>query len=386
MGRTPCCDKNNVKKGPWTAEEDAKLLAYITINGTGNWTSIPNKAGLRRCGKSCRLRWTNYLRPDLKHESFTSEEEQLILNLHAAIGSRWSLIAAQLPGRTDNDVKNHWNTRLRKKLCEMGIDPVTHRPISQILADYAGNVRLSGGNEDQVGKARISCLTKDLRNAHSAANFNYRNNPHHQNTAPPLDTMNNAHISPDYNSNLWDVLAQLNEIRSNVASASAQPNQSSMTNKFSCPKQLPINGGEEPNLLPVFANDHSTQQPLSWSEFLMQEEEQEEMAPPAHYDDCELDTTEMIFPPHVMDTKSYYCHPEELQMPHNLENNTITRQNNMKMQTEDTPAYIYTGSSTNRFNDNVWNPAVSEMSPMDSLLLNCEYPLSWDFSELENVA
>ncbi|KAI8533813.1 hypothetical protein RHMOL_Rhmol10G0038400 [Rhododendron molle] len=136
MGRPPCCDKSNVKRGLWTPEEDAKILAYVGNNGVGNWTLVPQKAGLNRCGKSCRLRWTNYLRPDLKHDNFTPEEEQLILDFHQAIGSRWSLIAKQLPGRTDNDVKNHWNTKLKKKLSKMGIDPVTHKPFSQILSDY----------------------------------------------------------------------------------------------------------------------------------------------------------------------------------------------------------------------------------------------------------
>ncbi|XP_054812427.1 transcription factor MYB35-like [Prosopis cineraria] len=135
MGRPPCCDKSNVKRGLWTPEEDAKLLAYVSNHGTGNWTLVPKKAGLNRCGKSCRLRWTNYLRPDLKHHSFTPQEEELIINLHQAIGSRWSLIARRLPGRTDNDVKNHWNTKLRKKLMKMGIDPVTHKPVSQVLSD-----------------------------------------------------------------------------------------------------------------------------------------------------------------------------------------------------------------------------------------------------------
>ncbi|KAJ8428209.1 hypothetical protein Cgig2_016793 [Carnegiea gigantea] len=136
MVKPSCCD---MKKGPWKGEEDVKILGYISKNGTGNWTSAPRKAGLKRCGKSCRLRWTNYLRPDLKHESFTPEEEELIIKLHAAIGSRWTIIAQQLPGRSDNDIKNHWNTKLKKKLTEMGIDPVTHKPFSQILADY-GNI------------------------------------------------------------------------------------------------------------------------------------------------------------------------------------------------------------------------------------------------------
>ncbi|KAL0377498.1 UNVERIFIED_CONTAM: Transcription factor [Sesamum radiatum] len=136
MGRPPCCDKANVKRGPWTPEEDAKILAYVASHGIGNWTSVPQKAGLNRCGKSCRLRWTNYLRPDLKHDNFTPEEEECILELHRTIGSRWSLIAKRLPGRTDNDVKNYWNTKLKKKLTKMGIDPVTHKPFSQLFSEY----------------------------------------------------------------------------------------------------------------------------------------------------------------------------------------------------------------------------------------------------------
>ncbi|XP_076894109.1 transcription factor MYB35-like [Bidens hawaiensis] len=140
MGRRPpCCDKSHVKKGPWTAEEDAKILVYVASHGIGNWTLVPQKAGLNRCGKSCRLRWTNYLRPNLKHDSFTSLEEELILRYHQAVGNRWSLIAKQLQGRTDNDVKNHWNTKLKKKLLKMGIDPITHKPLSQLLSDY-GNI------------------------------------------------------------------------------------------------------------------------------------------------------------------------------------------------------------------------------------------------------
>ncbi|WOK92120.1 transcription factor MYB36-like [Canna indica] len=117
MGRAPCCDKANVKKGPWSPEEDAKLKAYIEEHGTGgNWIALPQKIGLKRCGKSCRLRWLNYLRPNIKHGGFSEEEDQIILGLYVSIGSRWSIIAAQLPGRTDNDIKNYWNTRLKKKI------------------------------------------------------------------------------------------------------------------------------------------------------------------------------------------------------------------------------------------------------------------------------
>ncbi|CAD6206826.1 unnamed protein product [Miscanthus lutarioriparius] len=117
MGRAPCCDKATVKKGPWSPEEDAKLKSYIEQNGTGgNWIALPQKIGLKRCGKSCRLRWLNYLRPNIKHGGFSEEEDRIILSLYISIGSRWSIIAAQLPGRTDNDIKNYWNTRLKKKL------------------------------------------------------------------------------------------------------------------------------------------------------------------------------------------------------------------------------------------------------------------------------
>ncbi|XP_041006258.1 transcription factor MYB87-like [Juglans microcarpa x Juglans regia] len=117
MGRAPCCDKDNVKRGPWCPEEDATLKEYLEKHGTGgNWIALPRKAGLKRCGKSCRLRWLNYLRPGIKRGGFTEEDDKIICTLHGSIGSRWSVIASQLPGRTDNDIKNYWNTRLKKTL------------------------------------------------------------------------------------------------------------------------------------------------------------------------------------------------------------------------------------------------------------------------------
>uniref|UniRef100_A0A7N0ZQZ7 Uncharacterized protein n=1 Tax=Kalanchoe fedtschenkoi TaxID=63787 RepID=A0A7N0ZQZ7_KALFE len=131
MGKKrPCCEKNGLKKGPWSLEEDQVLISYVSQHGHGRWRSLPKLAGLLRCGKSCRLRWTNYLRPDIKRAPFTEEEEKLVTQLHGILGNRWTAIAAQLPGRTDNEIKNLWNTHLRKRLLCMGIDPLTHEPFA----------------------------------------------------------------------------------------------------------------------------------------------------------------------------------------------------------------------------------------------------------------
>ncbi|XWS09577.1 hypothetical protein CRYUN_Cryun39dG0002000 [Craigia yunnanensis] len=203
MGRIPYCEKDNVKRGQWTPEEDNKLSSYIAQHGTRNWRLIPKNAGLQRCGKSCRLRWTNYLRPDLKHGQFSDAEEQTIVKLHSVVGNRytqhnalsqlqeclipdksyytflfysylglainfskmashcsWSLIAAQLPGRTDNDVKNHWNTKLKKKLSGMGIDPVTHKPFSHLMAEIA--TTLAPPQVAHLAEAALGCFKDEM--------------------------------------------------------------------------------------------------------------------------------------------------------------------------------------------------------------------------------
>ncbi|KAH1032266.1 hypothetical protein J1N35_044440 [Gossypium stocksii] len=131
MGRSPCCEKAHTNKGAWTKEEDQRLINYIRVHGEGCWRSLPKAAGLLRCGKSCRLRWINYLRPDLKRGNFTEEEDELIIKLHSLLGNKWSLIAGRLPGRTDNEIKNYWNTHIKRKLISRGIDPQTHRPLNR---------------------------------------------------------------------------------------------------------------------------------------------------------------------------------------------------------------------------------------------------------------
>lgn len=85
-----------LKKGPWTAAEDAILVEYVTKHGEGNWNALQKHTGLSRCGKSCRLRWANHLRPDLKKGSFTPEEERRIIELHATLGNKWAKMAAEV--------------------------------------------------------------------------------------------------------------------------------------------------------------------------------------------------------------------------------------------------------------------------------------------------
>ncbi|CAI8619250.1 unnamed protein product [Vicia faba] len=134
MARSPCCEKQHTNKGAWSKEEDERLIKYIKSHGEGCWRSLPKAAGLARCGKSCRLRWINYLRPDLKRGNFTREEDELIIRLHNEVGNKWSQIAQQLKGRTDNEIKNYWNTHIKRKLYGRGVDPSTHKPLKPTTA------------------------------------------------------------------------------------------------------------------------------------------------------------------------------------------------------------------------------------------------------------
>ncbi|GMH19780.1 hypothetical protein Nepgr_021621 [Nepenthes gracilis] len=115
-------ERELIRRGPWTVEEDLTLCNYVAIHGEGRWNSLSRCAGLKRTGKSCRLRWLNYLRPDVRRGNITLQEQLVILQLHSRWGNRWSKIAQFLPGRTDNEIKNYWRTRVQKHAKQLKCD------------------------------------------------------------------------------------------------------------------------------------------------------------------------------------------------------------------------------------------------------------------------
>ncbi|PRQ51663.1 putative transcription factor MYB-HB-like family [Rosa chinensis] len=125
MGSRSHCprDKHGRKKVAWTAFEDQIVKDYVKNHGAGKWDKLSKETGecLKRSGNSVRLRWLNYLRPDINTSSITEYEEDLLIRLHKLLGNRWSLIARRIPGRTENQVKNYWNSTLKKKLSQKNL-------------------------------------------------------------------------------------------------------------------------------------------------------------------------------------------------------------------------------------------------------------------------
>ncbi|RRT82235.1 hypothetical protein B296_00014811 [Ensete ventricosum] len=119
----PSEEEMELRRGPWTADEDLILMNYVTAHGEGRWNFLARCAGAHfLSSKSCRLRWLNYLRPDVRRGNITPEEQLLILELHFRLGNRWSKIARHLPGRTDNEIKNYWRTRVQKQAKQLRCD------------------------------------------------------------------------------------------------------------------------------------------------------------------------------------------------------------------------------------------------------------------------
>ncbi|KAG2290658.1 hypothetical protein Bca52824_050262 [Brassica carinata] len=149
MGRAPCCEKVGIKRGRWTAEEDQILSSYIQSNGEGSWRSLPKNAGLKGAEKSCRLRWVNYLRSDLRRGNITPEEEELVVKMHSTLGNRWSLIASHLPGRTDNEIKiMELSSQPKTKKTSAQPEPDANVAINAVVGEEALMMELSGAEAD----------------------------------------------------------------------------------------------------------------------------------------------------------------------------------------------------------------------------------------------
>ncbi|KAI3882823.1 hypothetical protein MKX03_016619 [Papaver bracteatum] len=235
----------NIKKGPWTPEEDEKLIQYIHKHGHGSWRALPKLAGLHRCGKSCRLRWTNYLRPDIKRGKFSQEEEQTILHLHSFLGNKWSAIATHLPGRTDNEIKNFWNTHLKKKLIQMGFDPMTHRPRTDLFSSLPQLLALSNlsdilmkmntiqqqplDNQEQI----VMKLQTELATANQLAKLQYLQNfllgpPNNSNSLLNPNSCNSTSTDVEALSALLNSFKE-NPLPSQISNNYAFPNESYTT-------------------------------------------------------------------------------------------------------------------------------------------------------------
>ncbi|XP_057784307.1 transcription factor MYB114-like isoform X2 [Salvia miltiorrhiza] len=163
-----------VRKGAWTKEEDVLLRDCVHKYGEGKWHLVPLRAGLKRCRKSCRLRWLNYLRPNLKRGFFTKDEVDLIVRLHKLLGNRWSLIAGRLSGRTANDVKNFWNSHISKRAVE-GVKSITKSNIVRPRPRTFSNARPPVWSTQLTGSNSSSSTTKHTNHDPTEANDGVEN-------------------------------------------------------------------------------------------------------------------------------------------------------------------------------------------------------------------
>ncbi|XVF84782.1 hypothetical protein PTKIN_Ptkin17bG0066300 [Pterospermum kingtungense] len=152
---SPIEEDGELRRGPWTLEEDTLLTHYIARHGEGRWNMLAKCAGLKRTGKSCRLRWLNYLKPDIKRGNLTPQEQLMILELHSKWGNRWSKIAQHLPGRTDNEIKNYWRTRVQKQARQLNIESNSKRFVDAVRCFWMPRLLQK---VEQTSSSSSSCL------------------------------------------------------------------------------------------------------------------------------------------------------------------------------------------------------------------------------------
>ncbi|KAB1218367.1 Transcription repressor MYB4 [Morella rubra] len=198
MGRSPCCSKEGLNRGAWTATEDKVLTGYLRIHGEGNWRNLPKRAGLKRCGKSCRLRWLNYLRPEIKRGNITPDEEELIIRLHKLLGNRWSLIAGRLPGRTDNEIKNYWNTNIRKKVQDQPNLASKSIPSNQAAGENPNATTDAAGEPSEANTVSCVIRTKATRCTKVVVASAPPQGPHDQLATRPLVEPPRVHDPSDF--------------------------------------------------------------------------------------------------------------------------------------------------------------------------------------------
>lgn len=239
MGRPPCCEKTGVKKGPWTPEEDIILVSYIQEHGPGNWRNIPTNTGLLRCSKSCRLRWTNYLRPGIKRGNFTEHEEKMIIHLQALLGNRWAAIASYLPQRTDNDIKNYWNTHLKKKLNKKKAEGHVADDDHDENNHQEGTSTSSSSSQSRISKGQWERrLQTDIHTAKQALcdALSLDNTPNNVNPTPE-EQQPAAQTSPTYASSAENIAKLLQNWMKNspksTSSSSSKITQMSLNNNLS---------------------------------------------------------------------------------------------------------------------------------------------------------
>ncbi|XP_016504485.2 transcription factor MYB2-like [Nicotiana tabacum] len=207
-------EKVKMTKGGWTLDEDSKLIHYISLLGQGRWDSLAHFAGLKRTGKSCRLRWMNYLRPNLRRGELTPQEQLLILLLHFRYGNRWAKIAEHLPGRTDNEVKNYWRTKVQKhaKQLHCDVNSLQFRDFLhyQWLPRLTEQIRATSSSQEQLMSSSSSFTSHNNTEVLILENSTFLQtgiNGSTNITCPINHTPNVAEVTSLIDDNIWNLLS-----------------------------------------------------------------------------------------------------------------------------------------------------------------------------------